>query len=77
MATSLGMFGGTFGATLEKSFDDRASYESGAAVRIADIRASGSSVQQLEAPLADAPGIRTDVDRDPPPTPASRGARWT
>ena len=57
MATSLGMFGGTFGATLEKSFDDRASYESGAAVRIADIRASGSSVQQLEAPLADAPGI--------------------
>ena len=44
MATSLGMFGGTFGATLDKSFDDRASYQSGAALRLADLRSSGASV---------------------------------
>ncbi len=57
MATSLGMFGGTFGATLERSFDDRAAYESGAALRLADIRSSGASAQMLERDLADAPGI--------------------
>ena len=57
MATSLGMFGGTFGATLDKSFDDRASYQSGAAVRLADLRSSGASVQMLQEDLADAPGI--------------------
>lgn len=57
MATSLGMFGGTFGATLDKSFDDRASYQSGAALRLADIRSSGASVAMLEEDLAEAPGI--------------------
>ncbi len=57
MATSLGMFGGTFGATLDKSFDDRAAYQSGAQLRLADLRSSGASVQMLEADLADAPGI--------------------
>lgn len=57
MATSLGMFGGTFGATLDKSFDDRAAYQSGAALRLADLRSSGASVQMLEDDLADAPGI--------------------
>ena len=57
MATSLGMFGGTFGATLDKSFDDRAAYQSGAALRLGDLRSSGSSVSMLEADLADAPGI--------------------
>ena len=57
MATSLGMFGGTFGATLDRSFDDRAAYESGAALRLADIRSGGASAQMLEADLADAPGI--------------------
>ena len=57
MATSLGMFGGTFGATLDKSFDDRASYESGAAIRLADLRTGGASVAMLENDLADAPGI--------------------
>ena len=57
MATSLGMFGGTFGATLERSFDDRAAYESGAALRLADIRSSGASAQMLERDLADVPGI--------------------
>lgn len=57
MATSLGMFGGTFGATLDKSFDDRASYQSGAAVRLADLRSGGASVQMLQEDLADAPGI--------------------
>ncbi len=57
MATSLGMFGGTFGATLDKSFDDRAAYQSGAALRLADVRSGGASVQMLEADLADAPGI--------------------
>ena len=57
MATSLGMFGGTFGATLDKSFDDRASYQSGAPLRLADLRSSGASVDMLERDLADAPGI--------------------
>ena len=57
MATSLGMFGGTFGATLDKSFDDRASYQSGAALRLADVRSSGASVDMLQEDLADAPGI--------------------
>ena len=57
MATSLGMFGGTFGATLDRSFDDRAAYESGAALRLADIRSGGASARMLEADLADAPGI--------------------
>jgi len=57
MATSLGMFGGTFGATLDRSFDDRAAYESGAALRLADIRSSGASAQMLERDLAEAPGI--------------------
>lgn len=57
MATSLGMFGGTFGATLERSFDDRASYQSGAQLRLADIRAGGASAEMLADDLADAPGI--------------------
>ena len=57
MATSLGMFGGTFGATLDKSFDDRASYQSGAALRLADLRSGGASVDMLQQDLADAPGI--------------------
>ncbi len=57
MATSLGMFGGTFGATLDKSFDDRAAYQSGAALRLADLRSGGASVQMLEEDLAEAPGI--------------------
>ena len=57
MATSLGMFGGTFGATLDKSFDDRAAYASGAQLRLADLRSSGASVQMLEDDLAEAPGI--------------------
>ncbi len=57
MATSLGMFGGTFGATLDKSFDDRASYQSGAALRLADLRSGGASVEMLQDDLAEAPGI--------------------
>ncbi len=57
MATSLGMFGGTFGATLDKSFDDRAAYQSGAQLRLADLRSSGASVDMLKEDLADAPGI--------------------
>ena len=57
MATSLGMFGGTFGATLDKSFDDRAAYQSGAPLRLADLRSSGASVAMLQEDLAEAPGI--------------------
>ncbi|MDE2746717.1 MAG: hypothetical protein OXI41_12135 [Chloroflexota bacterium] len=57
MATSLGMFGGTFGATLDKSFDDRAAYRSGAPMRLADLRSSGASADMLAADLANAPGI--------------------
>ncbi|MXY85306.1 MAG: FtsX-like permease family protein, partial [Chloroflexi bacterium] len=57
MATSLGMFGGTFGATLDKSFDDRAAYQSGAPLRLADLRSSGASADMLADDLAEAPGI--------------------
>ncbi len=57
MATSLGMFGGTFGATLDKSFDDRAAYQSGAQLRLADLRSTGASVEMLAGDLAEAPGI--------------------
>ena len=57
MATSLGMFGGTFGATLDKSFDDRAAYQSGAQLRLADLRTAGASVQMIENDLAQAPGV--------------------
>ena len=59
MATSLGMFGGTFGATLARSFDDRASYEAGAEIRLADVRSGGASAQMLEADLASIPGVST------------------
>ena len=57
MATSLGMFGGTFGATLSRSFDDRASYEAGAPIRLADIRASGASAEMLRDDVRGLPGV--------------------
>ena len=57
MATSLGMFGGTFGATLSRSFDDRASYEAGAPIRLADIRTSGASAEMILDDLDGLPGV--------------------
>jgi len=39
LATAIGMFAATFGATLERSFDDRAAYLAGAPLRLADINA--------------------------------------
>lgn len=38
LATSVGMFAAGFRATLDRSFEDRASYEAGAAGRVVDIR---------------------------------------
>ena len=39
LATAIGMFAATFGATLERSFDDRAAYLAGAPLRLAGINA--------------------------------------
>ena len=39
LATGVGMFGATFSATLDRSFDDRARYAVGADVRASDLRA--------------------------------------
>ena len=38
LATAVGMFAASFGATLDSSYSDRASYESGAQLRITDVR---------------------------------------
>ncbi|MGH2608992.1 MAG: ABC transporter permease, partial [Tepidiformaceae bacterium] len=39
LATAVGMFAASFRATLDRSYDDRAAFEAGAAGRVADIRA--------------------------------------
>ena len=39
LATGVGMFGATFSATLDRSYEDRARYEVGADVRASDLRA--------------------------------------
>ncbi len=50
LATSVGMFAAGFRATLNRSFEDRAAYEAGAAGRIVDIRAPERlSPEALEA----------------------------
>jgi putative ABC transport system permease protein len=43
LATAVGMFAASFGATLERSYSDRAGYESGADLRISEIRRSNAS----------------------------------
>ena len=51
LATSVGMFAAGFRATLDRSFEDRAAYEAGAAGRIVDIREPSrlSAIQLADA----------------------------
>jgi hypothetical protein len=42
LATAVGMFAASFGATLDRSYSDRAAYESGADARISEIRTIGA-----------------------------------
>ena len=63
LATGVGMFGATFSATLDRSFDDRARYATGADVRAEDLRAlsNAGDAAFLEA-LADVPAdVRSPV----------------
>lgn len=41
-ATGVGLFGATFSATLDRSYEDRAAYTVGADIRVSDLRALGS-----------------------------------
>jgi ABC-type antimicrobial peptide transport system permease subunit len=43
LATAVGMFAASFGATLDRSYADRASYQSGAMIRISELRQSAAS----------------------------------
>ncbi|HEU5421933.1 MAG TPA: ABC transporter permease, partial [Nitrolancea sp.] len=57
LGTAVGMFAASFGATLNRSYADRASYQSGSDVRISDVRTVNSAGPN------DAPGvIKQDVD---------------
>ena len=56
LATGVGMFGATFSATLDRSFDDRARYAVGADVRASDLRAlSGEGEAAFFEALAQVP----------------------
>ena len=58
LATSVGMFAAGFRATLDRSFEDRASYEAGAAGRVVDVRTSSRlSPEQLEESFEELEGL--------------------
>lgn len=58
LATSIAMFSATFGSTLDQSFDDRASYEAGADLRLSEVRSgSGLSVSQFQNRFLEHPGV--------------------
>jgi ABC-type lipoprotein release transport system permease subunit len=67
LATAVGMFAASFGATLNRSYSDRAGYEAGAPLRLSDIRrtdATGPAVlaptlQETLAAEASSPILRT------------------
>ncbi len=60
LATSIGMFTAGFRATLERSYDDRAAYEAGAALRVAGVtEPRGIGPAAFEERLARALGIET------------------
>ena len=49
LATAIGMFAATFGATLDRSFDDRAAYEAGAPLRLSALDANEAGAASLAA----------------------------
>ena len=51
MAASLGMFTATFGATLDRSFDDRSAFEAGAPLRLSEVVTGGLGVSAFSAPF--------------------------
>ena len=51
MAASLGMFTATFGATLDRSFDDRSAFEAGAPLRLSRVATGGLGVAAFSAPF--------------------------
>ena len=58
LATSVGMFAAGFRATLDRSFEDRAAYEAGAAGRLVDIRSpSRLSPARLEQTIESIDGL--------------------
>ena len=58
LATSVGMFAAGFGATLDRSFEDRAAYEAGAGGRVTGIREPArTSAAELEAMVEAIPGL--------------------
>ena len=65
LATGVGMFGATFSATLDRSFDDRTRYEVGADVRASDLPRA-LQPGRLRLPRGDRGGPRRDRElRDP------------
>lgn len=69
LATAVGMFAASFGATLNTSYEDRAAYESGAPLRLQGIRkvqdAAGpaalvDSIEQRYGAESSAPALRVD-----------------
>ncbi len=58
LATSVGMFAAGFRATLDRSFEDRAAYEAGAAGRVVDIRTPARiSPERLEEAIEGMEGL--------------------
>ncbi len=73
LATAVGMFAAGFGATLERSYDDRAAYEGGADGRLVGVRAPGGVDNQAFATAVQAatgaefvtPATRMDSSYNP------------
>lgn len=68
LATAIGMFAATFGATLDRSFDDRAAYLAGAPLRLSSLDSNGRGAASLAAEFESrsdvasaSAALRTDV----------------
>ena len=80
LATAVGMFAAGFGATLDRSYDDRAAYRAGAEVRIAELRdIAPTSNAEFEAMFEELPGFedvrataRLDGSYEPEPFNSTR-----
>ncbi|MCZ6706765.1 MAG: FtsX-like permease family protein [Chloroflexi bacterium] len=58
LATSIAMFSATFGSTLDQSFEDRASYLTGAPLRVSEVRlARGLGVEPFRETFQNHPGV--------------------
>jgi ABC-type lipoprotein release transport system permease subunit len=58
LATAVGMFAASFGATLDRSYSDRAAYEAGASVRLSDVRTiQAPGPDQLVSAFSERTGI--------------------